>query len=51
VGTGASQLHLQTFPGQGGGFNSIIAVLVSLEPNPNDQNQLLASGQMLDGGA
>lgn len=51
VGTGANQLHLQTFPGSGGGFNSIIAVLVSLEPNPNDQNQLLASGQMLDGGA
>ena len=45
-----TQLHLQTFPGAGGGFNSIIAVLVSLEPNPSNRAQLLASGQMLDGG-
>jgi hypothetical protein len=47
---GTSQLHLQTFPGSGGGFNSIIAVLVSLEPNPSNQGQYLASGQLLDGG-
>ncbi len=53
---GTSQFHLQTFPSQSGGFqsggfNSIIAVLVSLEPNPSDGSQYLASGQMLDGGA
>ena len=47
---GGAPCRCLTLNVSGGGFNSIIAVLVSLEPDPSGNGNLLASGQMLDGG-